>query len=87
MHNTTITGMVGQSPLMLTPDDLSPTDELILDALADCPLTRGAIADAVGRDPNYVGQSLRRLREHGHVGYYHEESSMYELLNDPRTDA
>lgn len=69
---------------MLEAEDLNPSDERILDLLANGRETTGSLADQIGRHENYIGNRVKRLREHGYVEYHHEPTALHEFVDDPR---
>jgi hypothetical protein len=60
-------------------DRLNPTDRMIVEKLRDGRENRGSLADAIDKDPEYIGERLKWLREWGYVRYYHERTGLYEL--------
>lgn len=69
---------------MLTPDQLSPSDEDILDVLQGGRGTAPYIAHEIDSSNGHVRNRLRRLEEHGHVERVYE--GLYELVDDPREE-
>lgn len=74
--------ITGGQPPMLTPDDLGPADEKLLDMLSEGRITAPYAADETGYNTQYVRDRLSRLVEHGHVEKVYE--GLYELTDDPR---
>jgi len=72
-----------QTP-MLSPDQLSPSDEEILDVLQGGRGTAPYIADEIDSSNGHVRNRLRRLEEHDHVTRVYE--GLYELKTDPREE-
>lgn len=67
---------------MLSPDQLNPTDESVLDMLKDGRVTAPYVSEAQDRSLEYVRARLKRLVEHGHVRRVHD--GLYECVDDPR---
>jgi hypothetical protein len=67
---------------MLHPEDLSPTDEALLDLLANGRVTAPYAAEATEYNLQHIRDRLSRLVEHKHVEKVHE--GLYELESDPR---
>lgn len=68
--------------MALEPDDLSETDEAILDELSHGRVTPQYIADQLDLSRPYASEKLRRFVEHNHVKKI--ASGLYELEKDPR---
>ncbi len=68
--------------MALEPDDLSETDEAILDELSHGRVTPQYIADQLDLSRPYASEKLRRFVEHNHVRKI--ASGLYELEEDPR---
>lgn len=66
---------------MLQPDQLTPTDEAILEMLRDGRVTAPFVAEEQEKSLEYVRSRLVRLMEHGHVERVHD--GLYELTDDP----
>ncbi|MFW6435707.1 MAG: MarR family transcriptional regulator [Halovenus sp.] len=71
-------------PGMLSPDQLNPTDESILQMLDDGRVTAPFVAEEQDKSLEYVRSRLTRLVEHEHVQRVHD--GLYELTDDPRED-
>jgi hypothetical protein len=69
---------------MLEPDDLSPTDEKILDMLRQGRVTAPFVADEKDVSLQYARDRLGRMVEHGNARKVYE--GLYELVDDPRDD-
>ncbi len=69
---------------MLEPEDLSETDNAILEELREGRVTPQFLADSLDISRPYASQKLRRLVEHGHVRKL--AAGLYELDNDPCQD-
>jgi DNA-binding transcriptional ArsR family regulator len=67
-------------------DRLNPTDRKIVEKLRDGRENRGSLADALDKDPEYVGERLKWLREWGYVEYYHERTGLYEMTDEAAAD-
>lgn len=67
---------------MLSPDQLTPTDEEILDLLQEGRVTAPYVAEKLDKSLEYVRSRLVRFMEHEHVIRVHE--GLYELVSDPR---
>ena len=68
--------------MALSSDDLSETDEKILDQLQEGRVTPQFVANQIDISRPYASDKLRRLVEHGHVVKL--ASGLYELKSDPR---
>jgi DNA-binding IclR family transcriptional regulator len=66
----------------LSPEDLSDTDNRILEQLQEGRVTPQYLADQLDISRPYASDKLRRFVEHGHVERL--ASGLYELKNDPR---
>lgn len=67
---------------MLSGDQLTETDEQILEMLRDGRVTAPFAADEIDASQEYVRSRLKRLVEHGHARKVY--TGLYELTNDPR---
>lgn len=67
---------------MLSKDQLTPTDEAILDMLVEGRVTAPFVAEELDKSLEYVRSRLVRLMEHNHVDRIHD--GLYELVDDPR---
>ena len=67
---------------MLSPDQLTDTDEQLLELLSDGRVTAPYAADELGASQEYVRSRLRRFVEHGHAQKVY--TGLYELVEDPR---
>jgi len=67
---------------MLSPGNLSPADEAVLDLLREGRVTAPYAAEEADYSLQYVRDVLARLVEHGHVRKVH--TGLYELVDDPR---
>lgn len=79
--------MAVAQPDVITEDDLTDADRQILDVLSEKPLTKGAIVDRTGLHRNTVGNRLDALNYGGAIDCIHDRTALYELADDPRTDA
>lgn len=61
---------------------MNPTDEALLDLLAEGRVTAPYAADELGKSLEYVRARLTRLVEHEHAERVHD--GLYELVDDPR---
>lgn len=68
--------------MALSPEDLSDTDNRILEQLQEGRVTPQYLADQLDISRPYASDKLRRFVEHGHVERL--ASGLYELKNDPR---
>jgi DNA-binding IclR family transcriptional regulator len=68
--------------VVLSPEDLSDTDNRILEQLQEGRVTPQYLADQLDISRPYASDKLRRFVEHGHVERL--ASGLYELKNDPR---
>ena len=64
--------------------DLWTSDKAILDELAVGARTRGYLIDNLSISAGTVDDRLEVLESAGHIGCLHEESALFELLDDPR---
>ena len=71
-----------QAHPMLNPDQLTPTDEKILDMLQDGRVTAPYVSEEQDKSLEYVRSRLVRFMEHEHVERIHD--GLYELVDDPR---
>lgn len=76
--------MPEQQYRVLDADDLTDSDEKILDELSDGARTKGAIIDATGLHRNTVGGRLPVLEAGEAIQCIHDSTALYELLEDPR---
>lgn len=65
-------------------DDLTESDEKILDVLHEGARTKGALIDETGLHRNTVGYRLDVLTASGIVDEIHDTTALYELSEDPR---
>jgi DNA-binding IclR family transcriptional regulator len=63
-------------------DELTTTEELVIEELTDGRATPGALADWTGAAVSSVHNALGRLQAAGHVEKVHE-SALYELVDNP----
>jgi len=70
------------SATVLAPDQLTATDEQLLDLLAEGRVTAPFAADEIGASQEYVRSRLRRFVEHDHARKVY--AGLYELTEDPR---
>lgn len=70
---------------MLSADQLTPTDESILDMLREGRVTAPYVAETQDKSLEYVRSRLKRFVEHEHVVRVHD--GLYELVTDPRDDS
>jgi len=70
--------------VVLSHDDLTPTDEAILGLLREGRVTAPYVAEETGRSLEYVRSRLKRYVEHDHVRKVH--TGLYELVDDPRDE-
>lgn len=68
--------------MVLSPEDLSDTDNRILEQLQEGRVTPQYLADQLDISRPYASDKLRRFVEHGYVERL--ASGLYELKNDPR---
>ena len=68
--------------MVISPEDLSDTDNRILEQLQEGRVTPQYLADQLDISRPYASDKLRRFVEHGHVERL--ASGLYELKNDPR---
>jgi len=68
---------------VLSPDQLTDTDDALLDLLNEGRVTAPYAAEEIGASQEYVRSRLRRLVEHGHARKVY--TGLYELVDDPRT--
>ena len=68
--------------MVLSSEDLSDTDNRILEQLQEGRVTPQYLADQLDISRPYASDKLRRFVEHGHVERL--ASGLYELKNDPR---
>lgn len=68
--------------MALSPDDLNPTDETILNMLQNGRCTAAYIASEASYSRGNVRNRLNRLVDNGHVTRLHK--GLFELDNDPR---
>jgi hypothetical protein len=66
---------------------LNPTDRKIVERLRDGRENRGSLADSIDKDPEYIGERLKWLREWDYVRYYHERTGLYELKENALNDS
>lgn len=66
-------------------DDLRPGAEAVLDVLAEGRATKGYLIEQTGFSRNTVYRELDLLCAHGHVRCVHEPTSLWELVDDPRS--
>ena len=69
---------------MTDADDLTESDEEILDELQRGSRTKGALVDATGLHRNTVGHRLDILEASGLIDQIHDSTALYELVDDPR---
>ena len=67
---------------MLSPDQLTDTDEQLLELLSEGRVTAPYAADELDASQEYVRSRLRRFVEHGHAQKVY--TGLYELVEDPR---
>lgn len=81
--------------MVLPPDELNSLDEWILDFLAAHDwatpnLLRLRYNEARDEEEQvsrqWVATRIKRLREHKHIQYVHPDTSLYQLVTDPRQD-
>jgi uncharacterized membrane protein len=65
-------------------DDLSETDEEVIEVLREGRATKGYIVDETGYHRNTIGRRLEVLEAAGIVQCVHEATALYELVEDPR---
>lgn len=70
--------------MTLTPDDLNPTDETILDMLHNGRCTAAYIASETTYSRGNIRNRLNRLVNNDHVTRLHK--GLFELENDPREE-
>lgn len=65
---------------VLTPDNLTKTDEEILEMLREGRVTAPFVADELDASQEYVRSRLKRFVEHGHAQKVY--TGLYELTED-----
>lgn len=68
--------------MVLSPEDLSDTDDKILEQLQEGRVTPQYLANQLDISRPYASDKLRRFVEHGHIERL--ASGLYELEDDPR---
>ncbi|WP_254531314.1 helix-turn-helix transcriptional regulator [Natrinema gelatinilyticum] len=68
-------------------DDLRDADVQILNELRKGRATKGMLVDSTGFSRNTVYNRLEVLKAAGHIDVVHEGTRLFELVDDPRTDA
>jgi len=68
--------------VVLSPEDLSDTDDKILEQLQEGRVTPQYLANQLDISRPYASDKLRRFVEHGHIERL--ASGLYELEDDPR---
>ena len=76
--------MSTHAKMPLDPDQLNPTDQAILEELAEGRCTPAYIAGKHDYSSGNVRNRLTRLVEHGHVESL--GGGLYELVDDPRNE-
>jgi len=71
---------------VIEPNELSETDRLILDELAEGARTKGYLVDSTGKHRNTIRHRLDVLEAGEVVKCIHEGTALYELVEDPRDD-
>lgn len=66
--------------------ELTALDEAILDELTQGARTQGFLVDELGKPRYKVHERLKLLVAAGHIDNIHENTALYELRDDPRTD-
>lgn len=66
--------------------ELTTLDEAILDELNEGARTQGFLVDATGEPRYKVHERLKLLVAAGHIENIHENTALYELRTDPRSD-
>jgi DNA-binding IclR family transcriptional regulator len=66
--------------------ELTTLDEAILDELSEGARTQGFLVDATGEPRYKVHERLKLLVAAGHIENIHENTALYELRTDPRSD-
>ncbi|MFC6837539.1 ArsR family transcriptional regulator [Halomarina ordinaria] len=66
--------------------ELTALDEAILDELNEGARTQGFLVDATGEPRYKVHERLKLLVAAGHIENIHENTALYELRTDPRSD-
>lgn len=65
-------------------EDLTQTDEAILDELTKGRATKGALVDWTGYSRNSIYNRLEVLEAGEHIKCVHEGTRLFELTDDPR---
>ena len=73
-----------QADVPLDAEDLTPSDESILDVLARGRATKGYLVDETGLSRNTVYNRLEVLEAAENIREVHEPTRLFELVNDPR---
>lgn len=73
--------LITVSVQVLTEDQLTDTDEQLLELLREGRVTAPFAADAIDASQEYVRSRLKRLVEHGHARKVY--TGLYELTDDP----
>jgi len=79
-----VRGSTTVSLQVLTEDQLTETDEQILELLREGRVTAPFAADVIDASQEYVRSRLKRFVEHGHARKVY--TGLYELTDDPRGD-
>ena len=66
--------------------ELTTLDEAILVELNEGARTQGFLVDATGEPRYKVHERLKLLVAAGHIENIHENTALYELRTDPRSD-
>jgi DNA-binding Lrp family transcriptional regulator len=67
-------------------EDLTQTDEAILDELQQGRATKGALTDWTGFSRNSIYNRLEVLEAGEHIQCLHEGTRLFELVDDPREE-
>ena len=65
-------------------ENLTATDEAILDELAEGRATKGALVEWTGYSRNTIYNRLEVLEAGGRIRCVHEGTRLFELVEDPR---
>lgn len=66
--------------------DLTDVDQLILDELREGRATQGYLVDQTGEPRHRIHKRLQLLAAAGHIKNIHEQTALYEFVEDPRDE-
>lgn len=66
--------------------ELTDVDRLILDELREGRATQGYLVDETGEPRHRIHKQLQLLAAAGHIKKVHEQTALYELVEDPRDE-